>query len=118
MSEPSLIAWLQEPNADPTPFEERGPWLPENPSKLNVLASLIALNGGRLNVTGWGCHSSGGLLGRVGLSQDEALTMIAFMGFVNGWLEGTGGREAPQLQELLRGEFVRMESLQPQDPPP
>lgn len=119
MSEPSLIEWLQCPYGWQVPFTNPGPWLPENPTKLNVLAALIAMNQGNTRVTSWGAWSGGGVCGKIGLSQDEAIAMIALTCFVDGWLEATNGREDAQLGEVLKAEYDRMRSVQPvEDSPP
>jgi len=69
---PSLIAWLHEPFYDSPPWEFPIPAVPPSPTRLQVYAALIGLNGGGTEVHGWGIHASGGLYGTTGLSQRSA----------------------------------------------
>jgi hypothetical protein len=65
-----------------------GNWPPSGvgptPTRLTVFAALVGLNGMSPDVHGWGVITSGGPLGRCGLEQSEALTLIALNGVLGG----------------------------------
>lgn len=47
-------------------------------------AELVAVNGGRMTVGGWGVISLGGMYGRQGLNQDEAMELMQVANFLMG----------------------------------
>jgi hypothetical protein len=104
----SLLAYLLEPIE---PWDGRGPfdfltpptWLPEKPTRLCLLAALIAMNGGRMTVYSWGVSDGGGPYGKSGLSQQEALALIRLGHFIDGWLA------ADELQGVGLGLAIRAE---------
>lgn len=75
---------------------------------LQLLAALIAINGGHSQVHGWGCiSSSGSPYARSGLEQDEALCLMQLGSFVAGWLEAKP-EDAPEHLVALRQEWERV----------
>lgn len=112
----SLMAHLNEPWKGDLPLRlwgERPAWLTENPTRLQVFAALVGLNGGRMRVGGWGCMTGGGPYGRVGLEQNEALALIQLGAFVEGWLQATSDAELPALTAALNAEHDRIAALSP-----
>ncbi len=75
--------------------------LPTEPTRLEVLACLIALNGGDPHVRGWGVTSGGGLYGHMGVEQEEALTLLEMWAFVSGMIEATGGAELKDFRAAI-----------------
>lgn len=106
----SLLDHMNEP-IENHPFDSPGPWLPEKPSRLCVLAALIAMNGGRLVVGGWGVMTGGGPYGKGGLSQDEALHLMRVASFIDGWLTATDSVDAKVLGAAIRAEHERVAAL-------
>lgn len=84
----------------------------EHVSNLARFAELVGVNLS-FDVRGWGVTASGGVYGRTGLNQEEALELITFRGI----LEGFGialGREAFQavVDEIvykIRGDEIQHE---------
>lgn len=98
------IEWLSQPmrpNSYPVPGADE-------PTRLQVYAMLVAVNGGR-EVRGWGVQVGCGLYGRSGLDQDEALALMQLDAFVCGMLEAGGGAESVRL--AMSFEIDRVRSL-------
>lgn len=74
-----LTIWFDQPitvrNECSDPFETTiGAWI----------AELTAVNGKRTSVSSWGVITTGGMYGRMGLTQDEALELMRSMAFLAG----------------------------------
>jgi hypothetical protein len=111
MAEPlSLMAWLAEPWKGRGPFDEYRPAaLPEQPSRLQVFAALLAMDTG-----GYGVISSGGPYGTVGLDQGQAFALMDLSAYVRGWDDGTGRVENEALKAALKAEWARVDGLRVQ----
>jgi hypothetical protein len=107
---PSLLAYLAVTAERPLPFAHPLPWLPPFPSRLQVYAALVGMNGGP-RVTSWGKLREGGIYGRQGLSNNEAFALLELTAFVNGWLEATNGAEQDALRLAVEAEFARVKAL-------
>lgn len=81
------------------------------PTKLQVLTALVVMNGGEMTVRAWGVQQSGGLYGRSGLSQDEALCLLQLGSIVHGMLMATDGAEKTWLSESIKSEMQRVGAL-------
>lgn len=105
-----LMNWLKEPWTTPVPMSDFGSRIPdvETPSRLQVLACLMGINGGSGEVRGWGYHHGGGLYGTVGLDQEAALELIQLNAYVNGWMAGTENAEETSLADALTAEWERV----------
>ena len=75
--DPKLRDWFTEQIT--FPFDFNGTWTV--PRWLAI--AVLAFKNGGFRVNGWGFHSGNGPFGQ-GLSQDEALTMIDWVGFMQG----------------------------------
>lgn len=107
----SLIAWLELPWEGELPFD--GPLpdgvFPSTPTRLQVFAVLVGLNGGKMSPSGWGVTSSGGPYGRVGLaSVEEMAHLMNLSAFISGWLQGTGNAENALLSTAIKLEAARV----------
>lgn len=115
----NLMAWLSEP-ATHIPFDtmwNRVREIPhpipgvEHPTRLQVITALIGMNGGSLQVSGWGITQGGGPYGRFGLEQNEALALISSAAFLDGWFAATDRVEEPAFLAAIEAEFDRVEAL-------
>lgn len=109
----SLMEWFAETVVLPeiSDFDPMIPGLSGPPTKLQLFAALIAKNGGRAHVSGWGIHVGGGPYGMGGLTQEQALTLIAMSNFVEGWLKGTGRVEEQAMRAAVDAEHERVIKL-------
>jgi len=109
-SKPTLATWLAEPWTNPLP------WPPEMdpimlvtganaPTKAQVLAALVGMNGGTL-IKQYGTFETGGPYGRLGLSIDEVVVLTQLNGFMLGWSAATG-ENTTAVEKLLSEEIVR-----------
>lgn len=116
----TLMQWLQTRWEENLPFEypEHVKRLPAEPTRLDILACLVALNGGRFLVTGCGVTSCGGPYGHTGLEMKEGLTLIEMSAFVSGMLEATGGAEKESFHAAINAEHARVFALMEAEEPP
>jgi len=109
------MQWLSEPACKAT--EVFGQWLPvglpDHPTRLQLLACFIKMDGG-----GWGVHQGGGIYGSTGLDQGQAMLALELRSFVRGWLLGGDAIEEEQFQLALDAEWQRVRALSAQDPEP
>jgi len=108
------LPWANQPTIDPV-------GVPASPTRLQVIAALIDMNGGP-EVHGWGLMQVGvGLYGRTGLCQNEALDLLRLMAHVNGMLSATDGAEGEPFGHAVTEEWDRVrenkKSLHPQREP-
>jgi hypothetical protein len=106
----SLMAWLADPWMGDVPVTYPIPGVEGTPTRLQVLACLIGINGG-IDVGGWGVISSGGPYGRSGLDQTEGLALIQLGSFVRGWMAGTDLVNDQALTDALQAEWNRVGDL-------
>lgn len=107
----NLMTWLAQPYERELPFEYGAPpplAALAAPSRLQVYAALLYMNGGE-TVRGWGVTQSGGIYGTIGLEMSAALSLIQFTSFVAGMLEATEGAERPALSDAINAEIARAE---------
>ena len=108
-----LMEWLSEPAPNAAELLDMStiPEVSRDPTRLQLYAALVGINGGRTQVSGWGCHSSGGPYGWEGLTQDQALTLIALSNFIEGWLIGTDRAEQGELLAAIGTEHQRVYAI-------
>jgi len=108
-----VMVWLSEPWVGATPLDDDRPaHLPEQPSRLQVYAALVAMDTG-----GYGfIYGGAGRYGREGLHQDEAIALLRIREFINGWLVGTGGGEVEAFNAAVDAEWARVDALNAEEP--
>lgn len=110
-----VMNWL----GSPSPYKsviglEGGPVPAETGmTNLSVLALLIAKNGFRPKVTGWGQHS-----GPFGLTQRDAFLLMEMGPYLQGLIDGAGLNSITTLQSYLEPELMRLAAEFEQVPPP
>ena len=104
----SLMQWANEPWPGELPFEYgwRPRGIPENPTKLQVMAALNKVDTG-----GYGVASSDGIYGMRGLDQQAAFVWWELKAFTNGWITGTDGAEAEAFFAAIKAEHDRVAAL-------
>lgn len=110
----SIMSWLDETIVGPVPIEiwgDRPAWLPDPPTRLTVLAALMAMNYGSTTVTEWGVSTLGGPYGKLGLDQREAIALIQIDHFIHGWMAATDHVEAVAVADRIYKEMARVVAL-------
>lgn len=111
MPAPTILDYLDAP-AEGLPFAIPVATLPERPTRLQVYAALMGINGKSPRVTKVvDKPESGGVYGRLGLMGREALALIELTGFYNGWLEATGGAWVAEINAKLDAEWERVKTF-------
>jgi hypothetical protein len=110
----SLMQWLGKPwpKQLSLPFAHgwRPTGLPDEPTKLHVLAVLVRLGG--WENSGYGITTHGGPYGRQGLEQQEAFALWDMRAFIEGVLYATEDAEVVAFKEAIEKEWARVEALQ------
>lgn len=108
----SLIDYLKEPWPGKLPFEQTVRHIPSNPTRLNVLAALQAMEDD--NNPGW--IQSGpdcGPYGRTGLSSNEASIIRDAKSLMQGWVIGVDSIwMQQQVQRLFNEESERVQGAE------
>lgn len=89
------LEWLQTP-------------LDDGRTVLSRFAELIEVNGG-LRVCGWGFMSSGGIYGRRGLEQEEALELLFMSGMLEGFMRAENRMHFDEFMNRIKSEIAAVE---------
>jgi hypothetical protein len=84
--------------------------LPNQPTRLQVIAALIYMNVGTA-IHGWGVTESGGIYGSLGLDQEGAVALIEAWAFISGMLAATGEAELALLTAAVKAEHDRVAEI-------
>lgn len=103
----NLKEWFEAKWVGESPFEYfQIPGAPE-PTRLQVFAAFLAIDGG-----GYGILQGGvGPYGTLGLEQREAYRWWDMRAYVDGWLAGTDGVDAPWIKGAIKAEHERVMRL-------
>lgn len=74
---------------------------------LSRLAELIEVNGG-LRIGGWGMIAGGGIYGRHGLDQEEALELLFMSGMLEGFMRAEERVHFNEFMNTIKGEIARV----------
>ena len=109
----TLQEWCNASWEGPIPVEGVSPdVLGEAPSRLQVYAALVDINGGRTQVGSWGVQEFGaGRYGVRGLNQDQAMCLISLAAYVGGLLAARNGEEFPWFTAAVNAEWIRVEAV-------
>ena len=104
----TILEYLQQPAPRRWPGNDV-PWkIPVTPTRLQILAALVAMNTG-----GWGIITGGGPYGRTGLEMEESIELMKMQSFVTGWLSAREGPdETEALNSALKAEWDRVETME------
>jgi hypothetical protein len=99
--------WLKQFWPNTLPFTKDTIPGVEKPTNLQVVAALVMLNNGSLTVTRWGITASGGVYGRTGLNNEEAMALMNAGAYLSGLCDATGVT-VENLQPLFNEEWQRV----------
>jgi hypothetical protein len=110
----TVMEWLGAQWVGPLPFGSYGGpapgRLPDQPTRLQVLAALVYMNAGT-TVRGWGVTTGDGIYGNMGLDQEGAWALLEAWAFVSGMLAATGEAEIEALTTALKEEHARVAAI-------